>query len=35
LPLLPIDARDRAQGLLLMDVLMSEMEAHALVALHG
>ncbi|PSD23301.1 GTPase, partial [Stenotrophomonas maltophilia] len=25
----------REQGLLLMDVLMSEMEAHALVAAHG
>ncbi|MBK0025896.1 ATP/GTP-binding protein [Stenotrophomonas sp. S48] len=35
LPLLPLDARDREQGLLLMDVLMSEMEAHALVAAHG
>lgn len=35
LPLLAIDARDREQGLLLMDVLMSEMEAHALVAAHG
>jgi hypothetical protein len=30
-----VDARDREQGLLLMDVLMSEMEAHALVAAHG
>jgi hypothetical protein len=35
LPLLAVDARDREQGLLLMDVLMSEMEAHALVAAHG
>ncbi len=35
LPVLPVDARDREQGLLLMDVLMSEMEAYALVAAHG
>lgn len=35
LPLLAVDARDREQGLLLMDVLMGEMEAHALVAAHG
>ncbi|AYA92154.1 GTP-binding protein [Stenotrophomonas maltophilia group sp. P373] len=35
LPLLAVDARDREQGLLLMDVLMSEMEAHALVAAYG
>lgn len=35
LPLLAVDARDREQGLLLMDVLMSGMEAHALVAAHG
>ncbi len=35
LPLLPLDARDREQGLMLMDLLMSEMEAHALVAAHG
>ena len=35
LPLLAVDARDREQGLLLMDVLMSEMEAYALVAAHG
>lgn len=35
LPVVPVDARDREQGLCLMDVLMSEMEAHALVAAHG
>ncbi|OBU68951.1 GTPase [Stenotrophomonas maltophilia] len=35
LPLLAVDARDREQGLMLMDVLMGEMEAHALVAAHG
>ncbi|HDS1218504.1 TPA: ATP/GTP-binding protein [Stenotrophomonas maltophilia] len=35
LPLLPLDARDREQGLLLMDVLMSEIEAYALVTAHG
>ena len=35
LTLLAVDARDREQGLLLMDVLMSEMEAYALVAAHG
>ncbi|HAI47503.1 Miro-like protein [compost metagenome] len=35
LPVVPVDARDREQGLCLMDVLMSEMEAGALVAAHG
>ncbi|MCS4236927.1 GTP-binding protein [Stenotrophomonas rhizophila] len=35
LPVVPLDARDREQGLCLMDVLMSEMEAGALVAAHG
>ncbi|KAF1015090.1 MAG: hypothetical protein GAK31_02578 [Stenotrophomonas maltophilia] len=35
LPLVPVDARQRDQGLLLMDVLMSQMEAHALAAAHG
>ncbi|MEG2804882.1 ATP/GTP-binding protein [Stenotrophomonas sp.] len=35
LPVVPVDARDREQGLCLMDVLMGEMEAGALVALHG
>lgn len=35
LPLLGLDARDRQHGLLLMDVLMSEMEARALVAAHA
>ncbi|WMJ70734.1 ATP/GTP-binding protein [Stenotrophomonas sp. 24(2023)] len=35
LPLVPVDARERDQGLLLMDVLMSQMEAHDLVAAHG
>ena len=35
LPLLALDARDREQGLLLMDVLMSEIEAYALVTAHG
>ncbi|MBJ7516053.1 MAG: ATP/GTP-binding protein [Stenotrophomonas sp.] len=35
LPVVPVDARERMQGTLLMDVLMSELEAHALVARHG
>lgn len=35
LPVVPVDARDRDQGLRLMDVLMSEMEAQELVAAHG
>lgn len=35
LPLLPLDARDREQGLWLMDMLMSEMETHELAAGHG
>ncbi|MCL7715472.1 GTP-binding protein [Stenotrophomonas mori] len=35
LPLLPLDAREREQGLWLMDMLMSEMETHELAASHG
>jgi small GTP-binding protein len=35
LPVLPLDARDREQGLLLMDVLMSEMETRDLVMSDG
>jgi len=35
LPVLPVDARDRDQGLLLMDVLMSEMETRDLVMSDG
>lgn len=35
LPVVPVDARDRAQGLLLMDVLMSEMETRDLVVGNG
>ncbi len=35
LPVMPVDARDREQGLWLMDVLMSEMEAGELVMAHG
>jgi len=35
LPVMPVDARNREQGLSLMDVLMSEMEAHELVPVHG
>lgn len=35
LPLVPVDARQRDQGLLLMDVLMSQMETHDLVVAHG
>lgn len=35
MPVVPVDARDREQGLCLMDVLMSEMETGALVAAHG
>lgn len=35
LPTLPLDARQRDQGLLLVDVLMAELEARALVAGHG
>lgn len=34
-PVVPMDARERTQGVLLMDVLMSELEAQALVARHG
>ena len=32
---MPIDAREREQGLFLMDVLMSEMETRDLVLAHG
>ncbi len=35
LPVMPVDARDREQGLWMMDVLMSEMEAGELVLAHG
>jgi len=35
LPVMPVDARNREQGLSLMDVLMSEMEVHELVPGHG
>lgn len=35
LPVIPVDARDREQGLLLMDVLMSEMETRDLVLTDG
>ncbi|MGH8036231.1 MAG: GTP-binding protein [Stenotrophomonas sp.] len=35
LPVLPLDAREREQGLLLMDVLMSEMETRDLVMSDG
>jgi len=35
LPVMPIDAREREQGLFLMDVLMSEMETRDLVLAHG
>lgn len=35
IPVVPTDARERAQGVRLMDVLMSELEAQALVAPHG
>ncbi len=35
LPVMPVDARDRDQGLSLMDMLMSEMETRALVQAHG
>ena len=35
LPVMPVDARDREQGLWLMDVLMSDMEAGELVMAHG
>jgi len=35
LPVMPVDAREREQGLSLMDMLMSEMEAHDLVPSHG
>ncbi len=35
LPVVPVDARDRGQGLSLMDVLMSEMETHDLVQSDG
>jgi len=35
LPVMPIDAREREQGLFLMDVLMSEMETRELVLAHG
>lgn len=35
LPVMPVDARDREQGLWLMDVLMSEMETGDLVIAHG
>lgn len=35
LPVVPVDARDREQGLCLMDVLMSELEADDLVLAHG
>ena len=35
LPVMPVDARDREQGLWLMDVLMSEMETGDLVMAHG
>ncbi|QIO89774.1 ATP synthase [Stenotrophomonas rhizophila] len=35
LPVVPVDARDREDGLRLMDVLMSEMEACELVAAHA
>ncbi|GAB3065499.1 GTP-binding protein [Stenotrophomonas tumulicola] len=34
-PVVPLDARTRLQGMLLMDVLMGEMEAHALVGSDG
>jgi small GTP-binding protein len=35
LPVVPVDTRDRDQGLRLMDVLMSEMETHDLVLADG
>jgi len=35
LPVMPVDARDREQGLWMMDVLMSEMETGELVTAHG
>nr|WP_281066582.1 ATP/GTP-binding protein [Stenotrophomonas rhizophila] len=35
LPVMPVDAREREQGLFLMDVLMSEMETRDLVLAHG
>ncbi len=35
LPVVPVDARDREQGLCLMDVLMSELETGDLVLAHG
>lgn len=34
-PLLPIDARESTQILMLMDVLMTQIETHELVATHG
>ncbi|MCC7634272.1 GTP-binding protein [Stenotrophomonas rhizophila] len=35
LPVVPVDTRERDQGLCLMDVLMSEMETSELVMAHG